>query len=43
MKISFAALTDVGLVRENKEDNYLFVDLAAHEPCVPPPNLSVGR
>ncbi len=42
MKISFAALTDVGLVRENNEDNYLFLDLAADEPYLPPPNLSDG-
>ncbi len=42
MKISFAALTDIGLVRENNEDNYLFLDLSAGEPCLPPPDLSDG-
>jgi protein phosphatase len=42
MKISFVALTDVGLVRENNEDNYLYLDVSGGEPCLPPPHLSDG-
>ncbi len=41
MKISFAALTDVGLVRQNNEDTFLLCD-AAERPHTPPPASGEG-
>jgi len=37
MKLSFAALTDTGLVRQNNEDCFLVVDLASTTAVTPPP------
>lgn len=42
MKISFAALTDVGLVRQNNEDSFLVFDTGAGAPVIPPPASGEG-
>lgn len=42
MRISFAALTDVGLVRQNNEDTYVVFDVAGGQPHVPPPASTEG-
>lgn len=42
MKTSFAALTDVGLVRQNNEDTYVVFDVARGQQYVPPPASSEG-
>lgn len=43
MKIAFAALTDVGLVRQNNEDSYLVLDLGGGRRHIPPPASGEGR
>jgi protein phosphatase len=43
MKVAFAALTDVGLVRQNNEDTYLVLDLGARRRHIPPPASGEGR
>ena len=42
MKISFAALTDVGLVRQNNEDNYVICDVGRGTSFSPPPASGEG-
>ncbi len=42
MKIAFAALTDVGLVRQNNEDSFLVLDLASRKRYVPAPPSCEG-
>jgi len=42
MKIAFAALTDVGLVRQNNEDNYVVLDLGTGRQITPPPASGEG-
>lgn len=42
MRISFAALTDLGLVRQNNEDTYVVFDVATATRHVPPPAMSEG-
>jgi len=42
MRTSFAALTDVGLVRQNNEDTYVVFDVAGGQPHVPPPASTEG-
>ncbi len=42
MRTSFAALTDVGLVRQNNEDTYVVFDVEAGTRNVPPPAMSEG-
>lgn len=42
MKIAFAALTDVGLVRQNNEDSYLVLDVGGNVRHIPPPASGEG-
>jgi len=42
MKISFAALTDTGLVRQNNEDNYVVCDVGRGTSFSPPPASGEG-
>jgi protein phosphatase len=42
MRTTFAALTDVGLVRQNNEDNFVVFDVAAQRKYSPPPVSSEG-
>jgi serine/threonine protein phosphatase PrpC len=42
MRIAFAALTDVGLVRQNNEDNFVLCDLDGGTPAMPPPGSTEG-
>ncbi|MEM8885227.1 MAG: PP2C family serine/threonine-protein phosphatase [Planctomycetota bacterium] len=42
MRIAFAALTDVGLVRQNNEDTYVLCDLSAGTCSMPPPVSTEG-
>ncbi len=42
MKISFAALTDTGLVRQNNEDNYVVFDVGRGTSHSPPPASGEG-
>jgi len=42
MRISFAALTDVGHVRQNNEDTYLLFDVGRGKPFIPPPASGEG-
>jgi len=43
MKIAFAALTDVGRVRQNNEDTYLVFDIGGGSRLIPPPPSGEGR
>jgi protein phosphatase len=42
MKFSFAAITDVGLVRQNNEDNFIVLELGEDRRHVPPPASCEG-
>jgi len=42
MRIAFAALTDVGLVRQNNEDTFLVADLSSGTHSMPPPVSAEG-
>jgi len=42
MRIAFAALTDVGLVRQNNEDSYILCDLSRGTNAIPPPVSTEG-
>ena len=42
MRIAFAALTDVGLVRQNNEDTYVLCDLSRGVSSIPPPVSTEG-
>jgi len=42
MRISYASLTDVGLVRQNNEDDFLVLDLDGGRPVAPPPPSGRG-
>lgn len=42
MKIAYAALTDVGLVRQNNEDSYLLLDIRGRKRYIPPPASGEG-
>ncbi len=42
MRVSFAALTDVGCVRRNNEDAFLVADLASAARCQAPPDDCAG-
>jgi len=42
MRIAFAALTDVGLVRQNNEDTFLVADLSSGTRSIPPPVSAEG-
>jgi len=42
MKVAFAALTDVGLVRQNNEDTYLLCDMGSEHCQLPPPPSGEG-
>ncbi len=43
MRISFASLTDLGLVRQNNEDSFLLLDLEAGKRIGPPPPSGSGE
>jgi len=42
MRIAFAALTDVGLVRQNNEDTFVLCDLSRGTSAIPPPVSTEG-
>jgi serine/threonine protein phosphatase PrpC len=42
MRIAFAALTDVGLVRQNNEDTFVLCDLSRGTHAIPPPVSTEG-